>query len=158
MMHAEQHAVPQRGALAPEQKPHEDTRLAAHARVEPTKAETCDRIMAFAVAREARGLTADEVAAEWQCSPNHCAPRISELKDEGRLVPTRHTRPTRSGSPARVLVAKQFSEPNTNKKEEPVEPGRLEQARTWIAAGRADPELATGSLFGDLTPDRSYLE
>ncbi len=86
-----------------------DTRRAAHGRVEPTKAQTCAQIMLFATARETYGLIADELADAWQCSHNHVAPRITELKAAGLLVETGRTRLTRAGSPARVLVAKQFA-------------------------------------------------
>jgi len=65
--------------------------------------------MALALRCGYSGITADEVSALWGCSPNHCAPRISELKAGGELVETRRTRLTRAGSPARVLVAKQFA-------------------------------------------------
>jgi hypothetical protein len=101
--------------------------LAAHARVALTKRQTCRQIMSLVVQREHYGIIADEVTALWGCSPNHVAPRITELKKSGLLVETDHTRPTRTGSPARVLVAKQFQK-NT---------------------------LAnTKSLFGDLSPER----
>lgn len=123
-----------------------DTRRAAHTRIEPTKAETCDRIMVFAAGRGAYGLTADEVAENWQCVHNHVAPRISELKLSGLLVETKRTRRTRAGSHARVLVATQFAEDES----------RLVKAHEWIVAAR--PKAAEQSLFGDISPDRSYKE
>jgi hypothetical protein len=61
------------------------------------------QILDFIRERGDNGATADEVAAAWDCSHNHVAPRISELQDDGRLVP-RHRRKTRSGRNARVYV------------------------------------------------------
>ena len=83
--------------------------LAAHARVEPTAQHTGSQIIALATQRGYHGITADEVTAPWGCSPNHVAPRITELKKSGLLVRTNRTRPTQTGSPARVLVATQFA-------------------------------------------------
>jgi hypothetical protein len=123
-----------------------DTRRAAHARVEPTKAETCNRIMDFAVARGTHGLTSDELVDIWQCEHNHVAPRVSELKQSGLLVETDFTRLTRHGCSARVLVAKQFKKP--------AEPERLAKAREWIANARTEPKPESGSLFGDLSRER----
>jgi hypothetical protein len=61
------------------------------------------QIIDFIRKQRGNGATADEVAAAWDCSHNHVAPRISELQDDGRLVP-RHRRKTRSGRYARVYV------------------------------------------------------
>ncbi len=61
------------------------------------------QILDFIRAQRGNGATADEVAAAWDCSHNHVAPRISELQDDGRLVP-RHTRKTRAGRSARVYM------------------------------------------------------
>src|SRR5713226_2376378 len=83
--------------------------LEAFAAVQPMAQQTRDRIMVFAIARGAYGLTADELTTAWQCSPNHVAPRISDLKGDGLLVETCRTRLTQAGNPARVLVAKQFA-------------------------------------------------
>jgi hypothetical protein len=67
--------------------------------------------MDFAIQRGHVGITADEVSTIWECSPNHCAPRICELKASGQLVPTDRCRATRAGARARVLVAHQFAQP-----------------------------------------------
>lgn len=85
-----------------------DTARAAHATVAPTKAQTCEAIMAFAIQCGELGFIADELAAAWNCSHNHVAPRISELLRVGCLRPTGRTRRTRAGCLARVLVAAQF--------------------------------------------------
>lgn len=77
----------------------------AHAAVRSMKRQVWTRILAFAAQRGVHGFTADELSAAWTCSPNHVAPRITELLQAGKLVATRRTRPTRSGSSARVLVA-----------------------------------------------------
>lgn len=86
-----------------------DTRRAAHVRVTPRKQQVYAKILTFARERGRLGLTADELAQRWQCSHNHVAPRISELKKLGRLVQTTRTRLTRSGSPARVFVLPEFA-------------------------------------------------
>jgi hypothetical protein len=87
-----------------------DTRRAAHARVAATKARTYARILAAGREQGAHGFIPDELAAAWNCSPNHVAPRITELKKAGRLVETRRTRLTRSRSPAHVYVLPEFAE------------------------------------------------
>ncbi len=125
-----------------EYKPPLDTRMAAHHRIEPTKRQTCDLIMQFAIARGAYGLTADELTAAWQCSPNHVAPRITELKASGLLVTTAILRLTRAGSPARVLVARQFNKPFAL-----IAPSQFPST---------DCKSPTESLFGDLTPTARY--
>jgi hypothetical protein len=107
-----------------------DTRNAAHDRVQPTKSEVWARILSFAASQGTVGLTADELADLWQCSHNHVAPRISELYDSGDLVVTDERRPTRTGCLARVYVAKQFAP----------KPAEMK------------------SLFGDISPDRTYQE
>ena len=127
-----------------------DTRRDAHARVEPTKAETCARIILFAIGRGTSGLTADELAEAWNCSHNHVAPRISELKASGLLVETDDTRLTRAGSRARVLVARQFKMTSPTPA-----PDRAAQAHKWITGARAEPDA---TLFGNILPDRSYKE
>jgi hypothetical protein len=46
-----------------------------------------------------------------------------------------------------------------SKQEHTVEPGRMEQAREWIARALAEPrESVSGLLFDDLAPDRTYQE
>ena len=74
-----------------------DTRQAAHLRTSETKADTWAKIMVYAAQRGPRGFTADELAADWHCSPNHTAPRVTELVKDGRLVRSGRTRRTRSG-------------------------------------------------------------
>jgi hypothetical protein len=55
------------------------------------------------------GATPDEVAALLGLpDKNKTAPRISELKRDGILIPTNQTRKTRTGSTAKVLVHKDF--------------------------------------------------
>lgn len=79
--------------------------VAANLRAEPTKRATREEIYAFALARGDHGVTADEIAARWGTSHNHVAPRVTEMKLSGRLVPTTRRRATRSGCLARVLIA-----------------------------------------------------
>lgn len=79
--------------------------VAANLRAEPAKAATREQVYMFALLRGGHGVTADEIAAHWGTSHNHVAPRITELKRVGRLVPTQHRRVTRSGCLARVLIA-----------------------------------------------------
>jgi hypothetical protein len=87
----------------------QDTRLAAHAHVLATKRETYSRILEHAEQCGRLGFTADELTADWGCSPNHTAPRVTELVASGALVKTEERRPTRSGCLARVYVAKRFA-------------------------------------------------
>ena len=69
-----------------------------------------ERILSFARWTGARGFTADELAAHWNCDHNHVAPRVSELhKKHKRLIATTRTRRTRTGSPARVYVVPEFA-------------------------------------------------
>jgi hypothetical protein len=81
--------------------------VAANAQVEPTKEETRVRIYDFACARGDAGITTDEISEAWGLPPNRVSPRITELKVDGRLVPTDRRRKTRTGCSARVLVAAQ---------------------------------------------------
>lgn len=62
------------------------------------------QVFTYAVQRGFHGITADEVAADWHCSHNHVAPRLSELKKYGLLVPSKDRRKTRAGRWARVLL------------------------------------------------------
>jgi len=87
-----------------------DTWKAARERIAGRKQAMYGRILRFARDRGWTGLTCDELASTWACSHNHVCPRISELQKSGRLVPTSRTRPTRSGSPARVFVLPEFAE------------------------------------------------
>jgi hypothetical protein len=86
-----------------------ETRREAFTRIAPTKQETYDRILLFARDRRSWGLTADEIALDWNCSHNHSSPRISELLKAGKLIATKRRRPTRTGSPATVFVLPEFA-------------------------------------------------
>lgn len=68
-----------------------------------------DRIYRYAVRMGGFGITADEVAAKSGLVHNRVAPRISELRKEGRLIETTIRRPTRLGKSARVLIAAEFA-------------------------------------------------
>src|SRR3989442_1261310 len=81
----------------------------AHETVAPNKEIIRSKILAFIRARGGRGATSDEIAEAWQCSPNHCAPRATELIRDGRLVRSGQRRKTRAGCWAAVLIAKEFS-------------------------------------------------
>lgn len=70
-------------------------------------------VFEFINGRGTLGATRDEIEVGLQMGGNTVRPRVKELLDpyqQGgpRLVETKTTRPTRSGSPARVLVAKAF--------------------------------------------------
>lgn len=80
--------------------------VAANQAIHESKEATREKIYLYAVAQGERGITADEVAAEWGVTHNHVAPRISELRRDGRLVPTLKRRKTRSGCTARVLICR----------------------------------------------------
>lgn len=79
---------------------------AANKRVAPSKSETRNAIYAWALNRGEFGITADECADAFNCSHNHVAPRITELRALKLLVPTDRKRKTRTGSSARVLVVR----------------------------------------------------
>ena len=76
----------------------------ANTKIHPTKEATRLAIYGYAATQKEDGVLADEVAEAFHCTHNHVAPRISELKREGRLVPIGKRRRTRAGSWARVLV------------------------------------------------------
>lgn len=57
----------------------------------------------LAWARQRRDFIVDELVAEWGCEHNHVAPRVSELLDVGKLVPTGERRKTRKNCGAAVL-------------------------------------------------------
>jgi hypothetical protein len=117
--------------------------LAAYAQVQPTEQQTYDQIMAVADQCGHHGIIPDEVTALWQCSPNHVAPRITELKKRGLLVEADRRRPTRAGGMARVLVAKQFARPGAPTIAPPPQ-------------SRAELPTRTESLFGKLAPENRY--
>ena len=80
--------------------------LAAYKRVTLGTAEKVrQQVLSYIKERGSFGATADEVAVAFQCSHNHVAPRITELKGSGSLIPSAQRRQTRSGSPARVWLA-----------------------------------------------------
>jgi hypothetical protein len=74
---------------------------AANELIQPSKEATMWKIIVRIAERGP--ATADEVAAEWECSHNHVAPRISEAKSLGLLAETPIRRVTRSGCTARVI-------------------------------------------------------
>ena len=78
---------------------------AANLAISASKEVVRKRVLEFAAGRGERGITADEVAEAFHCTHNHVAPRISELRTMGLLLPSDHRRATRSGCTARVLVA-----------------------------------------------------
>lgn len=77
----------------------------ANKRIASSKSDTRNAIHAWALTRREHGITADECAEHFRCSHNHVAPRITELRALKLLVPSERKRKTRTGSPARVLVA-----------------------------------------------------
>jgi AraC-like DNA-binding protein len=79
---------------------------AANAGIHGSKKLVRDQVMAYAMRQSWHGITADQVAEAFGCSPNHVAPRISELGAMGRLLPTDQRRKTRAGCTARVLIAR----------------------------------------------------
>jgi hypothetical protein len=85
------------------------TSAAAFIRIQPTARATRSKILDFATQRGPYGLTCDELAQVWACSPNHVAPRCTELVKSGQLVVTDRCRQTSSGNSARVLVVAKFA-------------------------------------------------
>jgi hypothetical protein len=72
---------------------------------ESERAAMRERVFRFILARGEYGATADEIAVAFASFHNTVAPRLSELKQEGRIVPSKETRPTRLGRQARVQKA-----------------------------------------------------
>lgn len=85
----------------------------ANRAVHPSKETVRLAILAYAEKLGGIGIIADEVARFWGVSHNHVAPRISELKSDGRLVKVPGLRRrTRAGCSAQVLVLPQYLNPN----------------------------------------------
>lgn len=88
---------------------------AAHRRVRNTATDQRAWVLRKAIAAGMNGVTVDELAKEatritgHEVTPNRISGRVSELKADGQLVDTGRTRPTRTGSMAGVVVARQFS-------------------------------------------------
>jgi len=64
-------------------------------------------VFEWAKKQGSKGITADETAAHFNCTHNHVAPRIAELKAMKVLVRSGERRKTRTGRMAAVLVVKQ---------------------------------------------------
>jgi len=77
----------------------------AHERVKAGKLDMWARILAWALTQP-HGFTCDEAAIHFMCPPNAISGRLSELKAQGRLVPTGERRKTERGCAAAVLVVK----------------------------------------------------
>lgn len=80
-----------------------DARREAHDAAMRSKQRMYAQILAWAKRR--RDFIVDELIAEWNCSPNHVAPRCTEMLQMGKLVSTGKRRKTRMGRGAAVLRA-----------------------------------------------------
>lgn len=69
------------------------------------KAADRERVYAFIVARGAQGATLDEYSEATGRPPNALSGRFRELFEAKRIYKTLETRPTRTGSPAKVYRA-----------------------------------------------------
>lgn len=78
---------------------------AFQSRSEEDAATFRERIYQFALRRGTVGITTDEVSIKCGQAPNRVSPRISELRQAKRLVPSGTRRLTRLGRPAMVLIA-----------------------------------------------------
>jgi len=76
---------------------------AAHQRVQKSR----DRALVYGFIKAAGtfGHTVDEISLLLDRAPNRISGRITELKKAGEIVASFVTRPTRTGSPARVYIA-----------------------------------------------------
>jgi len=122
--------------------------LAAHASVQPTKRETCRRILAYGRWCGLRGFTTDQLAAEWGCDHNHVAPRVTELFRAGDLIITEKRRATRSGCLARVYVLSQKTSDHPRTTDDRSVP---DDAQSRSAE---DPPTDRELPFGDSAPER----
>lgn len=79
-----------------------DTSVAADARVQKAK----DRELIYRLVDQAGlwGITLDELSVRLQRTPNTISGRLTELRVAGRITGNGLTRPTRTGSAARVYV------------------------------------------------------
>jgi len=77
----------------------------AHKRIASVKSSTRQKIYEYALSRGLVGVTTDEVAEEFETSPNAVSGRMTELKALGLLVKTEICRKTQSGCSARVFRA-----------------------------------------------------
>src|SRR5205823_2423711 len=134
-----------------------NTRLAAHERVAPSKKQTCEQILLFATGCGRVGFTVDELTIRWDCSPNHVAPRVCELKKAGRLVTSGRTRLTRSGSPAQVFVLPEFaSSTSATLLGISSRSGVREAPRLGSPSISRESSTDTLPLFSDLRPEPRY--
>ena len=77
----------------------------AHNRIASVKASSRQKVYEYALSRGLVGVTTDEVAEEFEVSPNAISGRLTELKALGLLVKTDICRKTFSGCSARVFRA-----------------------------------------------------
>lgn len=77
----------------------------AHKRIASVKASSRQKVYEYALSRGLVGVTTDEVAEEFEVSPNVVSGRMTELKALGLLVKTDILRKTNSGCSARVFRA-----------------------------------------------------
>jgi predicted transcriptional regulator len=77
----------------------------AHRVVQQSVSERRAAVLGAIIRAGSAGVTLDELADAFDCSPNAISGRITELKRLGLVRHTEHRRKTRSGSSASVIVA-----------------------------------------------------
>ena len=84
----------------------------AYQAVKLTASRVREQVYAYIAGCGDRGATVDEIVAAWGCSPNRVAPRVTELRRDGRVVVLKRwdgstvRRKTRQGKGAAVLVVR----------------------------------------------------
>ena len=72
-----------------------------------------EKILAFLRRQGEHGATRQEIERATDIDLNSVNPRVRELIGDGRVKETQRKRPTRSDSPAKVVVAAEFFSPST---------------------------------------------
>jgi hypothetical protein len=82
------------------------------------------------------------------------------MNRDRRLVTEIHSEPSPSSDEGRVLALLELRLGQFEGPEQltPTAHDRIAKASEWLSVARGERMPATGSLFGDLSPDRSYIE
>ncbi len=96
------------GKLPPHRKT--DTSLGAAVAIAPRIPELRQRVLDAIRARGKHGATDHELCGELGMIKDTVAPRRTELRDDDLVVDSGRRRPTPSGRPAIVWVAKEYSD------------------------------------------------
>lgn len=77
--------------------------VSAFEKLKPTAAEKREQVFQFVKSMGTEGATTDQIAYISGLPANEVSPRMSDLKKEGRIVPTGYIRKTRRGQKAEVF-------------------------------------------------------